>query len=98
MLTQSEGPNVELLKQAVLQAEMVLPEAYQSYFPLETNPCLISYPQILIPSKVSSTNFEKEPKVSGKLIGIKAQYLLFEGGKVMNVRSMEGYETEFFEK
>jgi hypothetical protein len=47
---------------------------------------------------VTSTNFEKEPKVSGKLIGIKAQYLLFEGGKVMNVRSMEGYETEFFEK
>jgi hypothetical protein len=98
MLTHAGGPNIQALKEGVNQAETVLPEVYQEYFPIENEACIIRYPQLLIPEKVSSTNFEKELKVTGKLIGIKGQYLFFEGGKVMNVRTMEGYETEFFEK
>jgi hypothetical protein len=98
MLTQSHGADLIALKEGVSLAESVLPEMYHEFIPVDSHPHLILYPQLNVPSKVSSTNLEKEPKVSGKLIGIKAQYLLFEGGKVMNVRSMEGYETEFFEK
>jgi Protein of unknown function (DUF2797) len=98
MLTHSHGANLNALKEGVNLAENVLPEMYHEFIPLDTSTHLILYPQLVIPSKVSSTNLEKEPNLRGKLIGIKGQYLLFEGGKVMNVRSMEGYETDFFGK
>jgi hypothetical protein len=40
---------------------------------------------------VSSLNLDKTPQFSGKLMGIKGQYLLFEDGTVFNVRTYEGY-------
>jgi hypothetical protein len=40
---------------------------------------------------VSSLNLDKTPHFSGKLMGIKGQYLLFEDGTVFNVRTFEGY-------
>lgn len=98
MLTNSKGADLTALSAGVLESENVLPEIYQTYFPIENKTWVIQYPMLEIPTKVTSTNFEKESVITGKLVGIKAQYLLFEGGKVMNVRSMEGYETEFFGK
>jgi hypothetical protein len=43
------------------------------------------------PLKVTSLNLEKTPDFTGKVIGIKGQYLLFEEGTVFNVRTFEGY-------
>ena len=42
------------------------------------------------PEKINSFSLDKNPKFSEKLIGIKGQYLSFEGGNFMNVRSHEG--------
>ena len=36
-------------------------------------------------------NPDKSPNFSGKLMGIKGQYLIFEDGTVFNVRTYEGY-------
>ena len=44
--------------------------------------------------EVQSTNLTKEPELNGVLTGIKGQYLLFEDGRVFNVRSHEGYQIE----
>ncbi len=50
----------------------------------------IEYP-IKEPIKVvSSLNLGKTSSYSGKLVGIKGQYLLFEDGTVFNIRSNEG--------
>lgn len=54
----------------------------------ETN---ITFPVLEYPTKVTSVNLTKTPVHSGKLTGIKGQYLLFENGSVMNVRSHEGF-------
>ena len=51
------------------------------------------YPVLRFPSKVVSKDLEKEPAVSGTLIGIKGQYLLFDGGNVLNVRKHTGYNV-----
>jgi hypothetical protein len=51
----------------------------------------ISYPVREYPVKISSFNLDKEPVVSGKLMGIKGQYLIFDGG-VINMRKYGGYE------
>ena len=44
--------------------------------------------------KVSSHNFEKNPIVSGHLLGIKGQYLILDSG-VINLRKFGGYEITF---
>jgi len=54
----------------------------------------LNYPVIEYPIKVKSLSFDKTPTVRGKLMGIKGQYLLFEGGEVINIRKHTGYNVE----
>jgi hypothetical protein len=49
------------------------------------------YPVLQYPNKVNSLNLDKTHHYSGKLMGIKGQYLIFEDGTVFNVRTFEGY-------
>lgn len=51
----------------------------------------INYPVQKYPEKVSSFNLDKVTEITGTLIGIKGQYLIFDSG-VFNVRSHSGYE------
>ena len=51
----------------------------------------LKYPAIRFPKKVKSHNLDKEPELKGKLEAIKGQYLLFEGGIVINIRKFGGY-------
>ncbi len=51
------------------------------------------YPVLKYPVKIASLNPEKTPSVSGTLIGIKGQYLIFDTG-VINLRKFAGYEVE----
>ena len=50
------------------------------------------YPIEKYPEKVTSFNLDKTPEVTGRLIGIKGQYLILDTG-VLNVRSHSGYEV-----
>jgi hypothetical protein len=54
----------------------------------------LNYPSIRFPEKVKSHNLDKEPIIEGTLEAIKGQYLLFEGGKVINIRKYGGYFVE----
>ena len=54
----------------------------------------INYPVIQYPSKIKSHNLDKEPLLQGKLMGIKGQYLIFDGGTVINMRKYAGYNME----
>ena len=61
---------------------------------LEDEPTLsINYPVVEFPTKVSAHNFDKNPLVEGKLMGIKGQYLLLDTG-VLNIRKFGGYHIE----
>jgi len=51
----------------------------------------INYPVDQYPTKVKSFNFDKTPEVSGTLVGIKGQYLIFDTG-VLNIRKFGGYQ------
>ncbi|GAA6170511.1 DUF2797 domain-containing protein [Colwellia sp. KU-HH00111] len=51
----------------------------------------ISYPVSQYLTKISSFNFDKTPRVSGILLGIKGQYLIFEQG-VINMRKFSSYQ------
>lgn len=58
--------------------------------PLDDPIVTIRYPVTEYPTKISSFNFDKMPDVSGTLMGIKGQYLIFDTG-VINVRKFTGY-------
>ncbi|RLV61139.1 DUF2797 domain-containing protein [Parashewanella curva] len=60
---------------------------------LNENTQPIHFPVTEFPTKVKSHNFDKTPEVSGTLIGIKGQYLIFDTG-VINIRKFTSYEVE----
>lgn len=51
----------------------------------------INYPVSQYLTKISSFNFDKTPSVSGILLGIKGQYVIFEQG-VINMRKFASYQ------
>lgn len=55
----------------------------------------LKYPHLTVPEKVKSINLDKEPEVEGELLGIRGQYLLFEEGRVFNVRRHSGFRVRF---
>ena len=71
-----------------------LPEETKQYYVAEDHILELNFPVEVYPTKVSSLNLEKENFYEGILKGIKGQYLIFEDGKVFNVRSNEGYKVE----
>ena len=88
MLTTNESKIDLLIKKN--ECLSLLPDEAKKYFILEQKVLKINYPisnGIITPK---SLNIKKMKTFSGKLIGIKGQYLIFEDSTVFNVRSNEG--------
>jgi hypothetical protein len=68
-----------------------LPEDYYDFVSDDDNVVKINFPVLEYPDKVSSLKFDKEPVIEGVLKGIKGQYLLLSGDRVINLRSHSGY-------
>ncbi|MEO1852596.1 DUF2797 domain-containing protein [Chromohalobacter sp.] len=60
---------------------------------LALDPVSLRYPVLEAPRKVVSHNFDKTAEVSGRLMGLKGQYLILDTG-VINLRKFGGYEVE----
>ncbi|PZX43898.1 uncharacterized protein DUF2797 [Nonlabens dokdonensis] len=71
-----------------------IPQEAQEYILDNEKEWQIKFPVLEYPKKVTSVNLAKTPQHNGKLKGIKGQYLIFEDGKVMNLRSHEGFVVE----
>lgn len=71
-----------------------LPSDLTQFFTENDDVTNLNYPVLEFPSKVTSMSFDKTPIITGKLVGIKGQYLLFEGGQVLNIRKHTGYNVE----
>ncbi|MFN0031356.1 MAG: DUF2797 domain-containing protein [Flavobacteriales bacterium] len=74
------------------KALSLLPAEYEAFFFDDDTVTLIDYPVLQYPEKVKSLKLDNTVEYTGKLKGIKAQYLLFEDGQVFNVRSHAGYK------
>jgi hypothetical protein len=83
-LLESLGPRLDLLRQERgLDAITELPDA-----PM----VVIDYPVLEYPTRVKSLTFDKQSEVSGRLLGIKGQYLILDTG-VINIRRHAGYDV-----
>ncbi len=72
-----------------------VPDELQKYILSNDLVTDIRYPVNKYPVKIKSVKLERTPIVEGKLLGIKGQYLLLEDGRVFNVRSHEGFISNF---
>lgn len=66
------------------------PEEFQQFYSEGENLWRFDYPYGK-PEKISSFTLDKKPEFTGRLTGIKGQYLCFDGNQFMNVRGHEGY-------
>lgn len=73
----------------------LLPEEYEDFFSEDYDVWQAEYPVLEYPEKVKSINLDKTPSYTGKLMGIKGQYLIFEENLVINLRKYGGYKVEF---
>jgi len=90
-----------MLKNEILEADLyeekgkmaeLLPEELTQYvLPGDPDITEIDYPVNTYPEKVKSVGFDKLPEISGYLDGIKGQYLIFDDGRVLNIRKHTGY-------
>lgn len=67
-----------------------IPEEVQEYFIENNKETVINFPVQKYPEKPKSLNIVKEGTYSGKLVGVKGQYFIFEDNTVFNVRANEG--------
>ena len=67
-----------------------IPEEAMPYFIENNKETNLNFPVEKYPEKPKSLNIEKSKTYTGKLVGIKGQYLIFEDETVFNVRSNEG--------
>ncbi|HRG17998.1 MAG TPA: DUF2797 domain-containing protein [Flavobacterium lutivivi] len=90
-MLKNEIPKVDLLEEKLSLKDYIPNEVQEFYDTNNSNIYQLEYPVLEYPKKVNSLNLDKSPNFSGKLTGIKGQYLIFEDGTVFNVRTFEGY-------
>jgi len=89
-MLKNEVPNMDLIAERNKVFDW-LPTEVKQYFEKEEKIIQLDFPVLQYPKKVTSLNLDKTPNFSGKLVGIKGQYLIFEDDTVFNVRTYEGY-------
>jgi hypothetical protein len=90
MLTNDYKP-VDLISERLKLENLIPPEAKDFFYTTKEDLYEMNFPVLEYPKKVSSLNLDKSPNFSGKLMGIKGQYLIFQDGTVFNIRTFEGY-------
>ncbi|MGK7649170.1 DUF2797 domain-containing protein [Capnocytophaga sp. G1920] len=88
MLTNQITP-VDLLR-VKLEVRDFVPDQVQPYITEDITPLHIHFPVEKYPTQVRSLQLVQTPTYSGKLMGIKGQYLIFSDNTVFNVRGNEG--------
>ena len=80
----------ESLKDWRTRLKDYIPEEAKDYFIENNNETHLNFPVFQYPEKPKSLNLKKEGNYSGKLVGVKGQYLIFDDETVFNIRANEG--------
>ena len=75
--------------------KIYIPEEAQDYYIASNTETNLDFPVLSYPEKPKSLNIEKEQSYTGKLVGVKGQYLIFDDDTVFNIRSNEGLVVKF---
>jgi hypothetical protein len=87
--------DISLIPEKQRALEYLINQGFEITVPDDTE-YSISYPVLHFPTKVNSKDLLKEPILTGNLIGVKGQYLLFNDGMVINLRKHSGFNVDIF--
>lgn len=90
-MLQPQLPTQDLMQERATLLDKLPPETQPFFDNYQPELCELNYPVLQYPSKIQSLNLNHTPSFSGKLMGIKGQYLIFEDGTVFNIRTYEGF-------
>ncbi len=93
MLKGVENNSLSLVGEKVKALEFINGKGF-TYTMEEDTMYNIEYPIVTYPEKIKSFSFDKEFILKGILTGIKGQYLILDGGRVINIRNHSGYQVE----
>lgn len=94
-----EKANLNELKETILASiaddleEIKQQKGLQSVVVANDDVHEIHYPVMQYPDKVKSINLDKTPEFSGTLTGVKGQYWMLDGDRVINIRKYAGYKV-----
>jgi hypothetical protein len=91
MLTDVQGNSD--LEELSRQLGSFLPASLQPYYATGEGTREFVYPVLHYPLTISSIKLEDEPHIDSRLVGIRGQYFIFEGGRVINIRKYTGFEV-----
>ncbi len=92
-MLKNEIPEIDLVEQKH-KLKSALEGDLAQFYSNDDHVQRLKFPVIEYPLKVSSLNLDKESKIEAVLKGVRGQYLIFEGGKVFNVRANTGYRIK----
>jgi hypothetical protein len=84
-------PGLKDLNEEKERLRSEVPEQFTPFLTRDEAITVLKYPVSRYPEKIKSLNLDKDPQVSGTLTGIKGQYLMFDGDRVINMRKYGGY-------
>lgn len=90
MLKNQMNMELDILEEKTRLLDL-LPAEYAEYQSSNDEVTEIHYPVEAYPEKVKSLSFDKMPEIEATLLGIRGQYLIFDAGRVLNVRKHTGY-------
>lgn len=90
-MLKNEVSDVDLLEAKDDVLNYYLDEAFHEFISDNDEIIQLNFPMEVYPEKVKSLKLDREPIIEGVLQGIKGQYLYFENGQVINIRSHSGY-------
>ena len=80
----------ESLEEWKQKLKAYIPNEASDYFVNNNSETHLDFPVLEYPEKPKSLNLSKTPNYTGKLVGVKGQYLIFEDQTVFNIRANEG--------
>lgn len=93
-MLRSQDVDAPDLEKTRAKCEDLMPKKLRSHFSTEDEVVQIEYPVSTYPEKIKSLKLDKLSEIGGTLLGIKGQYLMFEEGRVLNIRKHSGYHVE----
>jgi hypothetical protein len=93
MLKGEIDPGIDLISEKE-RLTGLLPGELRQYADNDHSVFEFTYPGKLASGKISSVGFDDTPEINGELSGIKGQYLIFNDGRVINIRKYSGYFTD----
>lgn len=92
-MLKNEDADIDLVAEKKRLADL-LSEEYRHFISDEDELYNLDFPVEHYPTKVKAINLDKNKEVKAKLQGVRGQYLIFEGGGVLNLRGHTGYRVK----